>query len=49
MSLEQEIEIMNYVDHPNIVKLFEVYDNKNTFFMVLECMFGGELFERIIN
>ena len=49
MSLEQEIEIMNYVDHPNIVKLFEVYDNKNTFFMVLEYMYGGELFERIIN
>lgn len=40
---------MNYVDHPNIVKLFEVYDNKTTFYMVLEYMYGGELFERIIN
>ena len=40
---------MAYVDHPNIVKLYEVYDGKNKFHMVLELMTGGELFDRIVD
>ncbi len=36
------------VDHPNIVKLYEVYDEKTKLYMVLEMMTGGELFDRIV-
>jgi calcium-dependent protein kinase len=37
------------LDHPNIVKLFEVYDQKNYYVMVMELCDGGELFHRITN
>ena len=26
-AIQQEVEIMRYVDHPNIVKMYEVYDS----------------------
>jgi len=46
-AIQQEVEILNYVDHPNIVKMHEVYDGPDKFHMVLELMTGGELFERV--
>jgi len=47
-SLEQEIAIMKKVDHPNCIKLHEVYDEKSKMYMVLDLVTGGELFDRII-
>jgi len=40
--------ILSQIAHPNIVRLFEVYKWKNRDFLVLEFMYGGELFDRII-
>lgn len=37
------------LDHPNIAKLFEVYDQKTYYVMVMELCEGGELFEKIVN
>ena len=31
------------IDHPNIVKLHEIYDDKTRFNMVMELMTGGEV------
>jgi serine/threonine protein kinase len=45
-SLEQEIAIMKKVDHPNCIKLHEVYDEKSKMYMVLDLVTGGELFDR---
>lgn len=42
------MEILSQIDHPNIVKLHEVYDEKSKFYMVMELMTGGELFDRIV-
>lgn len=39
---------MSNIDHPNIVKLFEVYEDKTKLYVVLELMTGGELFDRIV-
>lgn len=34
-------------DHPNIIKLYEVYENEKTIYLVQEKCDGGELFELI--
>mmetsp|Transcript_40731 Transcript_40731/g.47367 ORF Transcript_40731/g.47367 Transcript_40731/m.47367 type:complete len:326 (-) Transcript_40731:111-1088(-) len=49
VGLETEIEILSQIDHPNIVKLHEIYEDKRKFYMVFELMTGGELFERIVD
>ena len=43
ISLETEIEILKQIDHPNIVKLFEVYEEKEHWCLVMELMEGGDL------
>jgi calcium/calmodulin-dependent protein kinase I len=47
-ALQTEVNIMNQVSHPNIITLKEVYDTPKTFYMVIEIMSGGELFDRIV-
>ncbi len=47
-SLEQEIAIMKKVNHPNCIKLHEVFDEKQKMYLVLDLVTGGELFDRII-
>ncbi|KAL8274699.1 hypothetical protein Esti_001414 [Eimeria stiedai] len=46
--LKREILIMKRLDHPNIIKLFEVYEDEKNLYLVMELCTGGELFERII-
>lgn len=43
----QETEVMKIMDHPNIVKLFEVLEDKSHIYLVMEFCQGGELFDRI--
>ena len=47
-KLLQEVSILKQLDHPNIIKIFEVYKNKNKLFIVTEFCEGGELFDRIL-
>lgn len=42
------MEILTKIDHPNVVKLYEIFEDDTYFYMVLELMTGGELFERIV-
>ena len=46
--LQREIEILKRVDHPNIIKFYGTYEDKNYFHIIMEYCEGGELFERII-
>jgi len=46
-KLRKEIEILKKLDHPNIVKLYEVFESENSLYLIMEECFGGELFERI--
>mmetsp|Transcript_11236 Transcript_11236/g.38336 ORF Transcript_11236/g.38336 Transcript_11236/m.38336 type:complete len:261 (+) Transcript_11236:263-1045(+) len=39
---------MKKVNHPNCIKLIEVFDEKTRLYIVLELVTGGELFDRII-
>ena len=47
-TLEREISIMKQMDHPNIVKLYETYDDIKYLYLVMELCQGGELFDKII-
>lgn len=42
-----EIAIMQSLDHPNIVKLYEVFEDHEAIYLVLELCAGGELFDLI--
>lgn len=45
--LMYEIDILKNLTHPNIVRLYEVYQNKSTIFLVTELCEGCELFDEI--
>merc|ERR1719469_850989 len=47
-ALQNEIEIMRQVNHPNIVNMSAVYEDKAHHCLVMELMQGGELFDHII-
>lgn len=44
----QEVAIMKTMDHPNIIKLYETFEDARTMYLVMELCTGGELFDRII-
>ena len=46
-NMKNEIEVMQLLKHDNIVKLHEVYEDKNFIYLVMDYLKGGELFERI--
>jgi len=46
--VEKEIEIMSQLDHPNIVKLYEVYVNEEEVCLVMELAKGGEVFDKLL-
>ena len=42
-----EINILQIMDHPNILKIFEFYSNKESYSIITEFCSGGELFQEI--
>ncbi|CAK0888515.1 unnamed protein product, partial [Prorocentrum cordatum] len=44
--LLSEVETFLYVDHPHIARLYDVYESGERLYFVMECLQGGELFER---
>ncbi|CAD8058402.1 unnamed protein product [Paramecium sonneborni] len=45
--LFSEMNILKNLDHPHIVKLFELFQDENNYYLVTEYLSGGELFDRI--
>jgi len=48
VRFQQEIAIMKSMDHPNIIKLFETFEDRKHIYLAMELCTGGELFDRII-
>eukprot|EP00825_Cyclidium_porcatum_P047281 TRINITY_DN7654_c0_g1_i1.p1 TRINITY_DN7654_c0_g1~~TRINITY_DN7654_c0_g1_i1.p1 ORF type:complete len:590 (+),score=111.85 TRINITY_DN7654_c0_g1_i1:113-1882(+) len=48
-TLYNEIEILKKCDHPNIVKLYEVYEGSQHIYMIQNYFEGGELYDAIMN
>jgi calcium-dependent protein kinase len=46
--LFNEINILKELDHPNIVKMFEFFEDDKRYYLVQEICKGGELFDEII-
>ena len=44
----QEIKILYHCDYPNIIKLYEIYEDSDFFYLIFEMCEGGELDDRII-
>lgn len=49
VRLKYEIDILKNLDHPNIVRLFEVFEDKTSIYLVTELCTGGELFDVILD
>lgn len=47
-KLWREVKIMKMLDHPNIVKLFEVIETHDVLYLVLEYASGGEVFDYLV-
>jgi calcium-dependent protein kinase len=43
-----EIDILKNLDHPNIVKLYEIIEDRKHYHLVTELLTGGELFDKIM-
>ena len=41
------MNILKNLDHPHIVKLYELYQDAQNYYLITEYLSGGELFERI--
>ena len=47
-SLLKDVDILKKLDHPNIIKVYEFYQDEGNFYIVTDFCAGGELFDRII-
>ncbi|CAK9302739.1 unnamed protein product [Gordionus sp. m RMFG-2023] len=47
-KLFREVRIMKTLDHPNIVKLFQVMETEKTLYLVMEYASGGEVFDYLV-
>jgi len=47
-ALIDEVTILKEFDHPHVIKLFDFFEEPNTYYLVMERMSGGELFDRIV-
>ena len=46
--IQNEIKYLKLLNHPNIIKIYEVIENDSSFFIIMEYAIGGELFNYIV-
>jgi calcium/calmodulin-dependent protein kinase I len=44
-----EVAIMNQLDHPHIVKVVDFFEEDDYYYIVMELMEGGDVFDRIVD
>ena len=42
-----ELKILRKLDHPNILKVYDLFQDENYFYLITEYCSGGELFDKI--
>jgi len=48
IALRDEIDVLKDMEHRHIIRLYDVFEEPQHYFMVTEKMMGGELFDRIV-
>jgi len=48
IALRDEIDVLKDMEHKHIIRLYDVFEEPQHYFMVTEKMMGGELFDRIV-
>ncbi|KAK5459837.1 serine/threonine-protein kinase gin4 [Exophiala xenobiotica] len=46
-GIEREVVIMKLITHPNIINLYDIWENRGELYLVLEYVSGGELFDYV--
>lgn len=46
-KMEDEIKSLSTLDHPNILKMHEYFEDDNKYYIVTDIYKGGELFDEI--
>ncbi|KAJ7634797.1 Pkinase-domain-containing protein [Roridomyces roridus] len=49
LGIDREITMMKLMNHPNIMRIYDVYEGAKELFLVLEYVEGGELFDFLVN
>lgn len=47
-KMHKEVNILKALNHPNVVRVFDFYDDDDYFKIVMEYVDGGELFEKLV-
>jgi len=45
--MKNELAIVSELDHPNIIKIYEFYEDDKRYYVVYECCTGGELYDEL--
>ncbi|KAG6866562.1 hypothetical protein C0991_002047 [Blastosporella zonata] len=49
LAIEREIVVMKLLDHPNVMRLYDVWETSTSLYLILEYIQGGELFDHLCN
>ena len=47
-SFQKETGVLKKLDHPNIIKLYEMFEDDRKYYVVQELCKGGELYDEVI-
>lgn len=42
--LKREIEVLKVCQHPSIIRFYDVFENQDYIYIVMECLKGGDFF-----
>ena len=48
-SFKSEVATLKKLDHPNILRLYELFEDTRKYFLIMEICKGGELFDEILD
>lgn len=48
VALIEEVNILKEFDHPHVINLYDFFEESSHYYLVMEIMSGGELFDRVV-